>query len=81
MRPDPDHLQQCISKIYLSVLICLKLAIYALNSSIGMVGAGVNFFNFSASMGLPLDRLKVFQILKLVGSYFGTFRCADLKAT
>ena len=47
----------------------------------GMVGAGANFFNFSASIGLTLDKLKVFQILKLVGSYFGTFKCADLKAT
>ena len=47
----------------------------------GMVGAGANFFNFSLSMGLILDKLKVFHILKLVCSYFGTFKCADLKAT
>ena len=47
----------------------------------GMVGAGANFFNFSLSMGLTLDKLKVFQILKLVGSYLGIFKCVDLKAT
>ena len=44
-----------------------------------MVGAGVNFFKFSASIGVILDKFKSFQILKLVGSYFGMLKCADLK--
>ena len=46
----------------------------------GMVGAGANFFNFSLSIGLKFDTLNACQILKLVGLYFGTFRCADFKA-
>ena len=61
--------------------MCLKLAIFALNWSTGMVDAGVNFFNLSASIGVIIDKLRSFQILKLVGSYFGMFKCADLKAT
>ena len=32
--------------------MCLKLAIFALNWSTGMVDAGVNFFNLSASIGV-----------------------------
>ena len=47
----------------------------------GMVGAGANSFNFSLSIGLMLDKLNVFQILKLVGVYFGIFRLADFRAT
>ena len=47
----------------------------------GIVGAGANSFNFSLSIGLMLDKLNVFQILKLVGLYFGTLSLADLKAT
>ena len=46
-----------------------------------MVGARANFFKFSASVGVILGKFKSFQILKLVGSYFGMFKCADLKAT
>ena len=46
-----------------------------------MVGAGVNFFKFSAPIGVILERFKSFQILKLVGSYFRMFKYADLKAT
>ena len=47
----------------------------------GMVGDGSNFFNFPLLVGLILDKLNVFQILKLVDLYFGTLRLADLKAT
>ena len=74
------HLQQC-KDCLLSTLICLKLAIGALNWSMGMVGAGANSFNFSLSIELMLDKLDVFQILKLVGLYFGIFRLADFRAT
>ena len=47
----------------------------------GMVGAGANSFNFSLSIGLTLDKLNVFKILKLVDLYFGMFRLADFRAT
>ena len=46
----------------------------SLNWSMGMVGAGANFLNFSLSIELKFDTLNVCQILKLVGLYFGTFR-------
>ena len=76
---------RCKSKIayyYINIsLICLELAICALNWSMGMVVAGANSFNFSLSIGLLLDKLNVFQILKLVGLCFGIFRLADFRAT
>ena len=53
---------------------------FALNWSMEMVGARVDFFKFSASIGVILDKFKSFQNLKLVGSYFGMIKCADLKA-
>ena len=47
MRPEPDPPPNNINQdLSVSVLICLKLAICALNWSIGMVYAGDNFFNF-----------------------------------
>ena len=70
MKPEPDppptmYIQDC----FFSVLICLKLTIWALNWSMGMVDAGTNFFNCSLSVVLMLDKLNVFQILKFVGLY------------
>ena len=50
--------------------MCLKLAIWVLNWSMGMARAGVNFFKFSISIGSILDKLNVFQILKSDGENF-----------
>ena len=74
--PEPDLLPTVFQDCFLSllILICLKLAICALNWSMGMVGAGANFFNFSLSIGLKFDTLNACQILKLDGLYFGTSR-------
>ena len=49
----------------MSGLICLKLAIWALNWSMGMFGAGASFFKFSILGLVTLDRSKWVQTLKL----------------
>ena len=74
--PEPDPLPTIIQDCFLSllILICLKLAICAINWPMGMVGTGANFFNLSLSIGLKFDTLNVCQILKLVQLYFGIFR-------
>ena len=50
---------------------------------IGMVVAGANFFNFSLSMWINIRQIESIPDSKIgrFGSYFGTFKCANLKGT
>ena len=58
----------------MSGLICLKLAIWTVNWSMGMFEAGASFFKFSTSGTVTLDRSKCVQTLKLDGVIVGDMK-------
>ena len=53
---------------------------FALNWSMGMVGDGSNFFNFSLSIGLTLHKLNMSQILKFSWVVFWYIKVGRLKS-
>ena len=55
----------------MSVLICPKLAIWALSWLMGMFGAGASFLKFFTSGWVTLDRSKCVQTLNLDGVNVG----------
>ena len=75
-------LQHSKSKVCLCQgIIFLKLAIWALNYSIGMFGAGASFLKFSISGIVTLDKSKCVQTLKLEGVNLEIWMFVDFNAT